>query len=396
VDDLRTRVAALKAKFDAGSFRQTVERAPALVDRAKQIGYLPLVAETLGLLGTAACKTEQAGIARAALMEAFLAADGNAVAEVRRFNIKLKEEHGVEVTTVDQDAPAGKAGIKEHDVILTVNGTTVESVEQLRRMIREIPPGRVVTLGISRNGQPLTFKAQLADRKKTFAMAPSGKPFKFAMPAIPAIPAMPAMPMMPDMDVPVSVVMVHSSTRSGLMVENLTPQLGDFFGAKNGQGVLVRSVEKGSRAEKAGFHAGDVITRVNGETINDVGDFSHALNTRKQNTAAVSIIRDKRPQTLSLTLPERKRSDLFEESFELPEIDAETRINLSQVQSELARVRPQIAVAVRQAHRTATKELCKQREELKKKGQEIQKELLDQQREWENELRFELKGLSEI
>ena len=323
----------------------------------------------------------------------YLGVDTRDVTPDRLADLKLKEEHGVEVTTVDQDAPAGKAGIKEHDVILSVNGTTVESVEQLRRMIHEIPPGRMVTLGISRNGQPLTFKAQLADRKKTFAMAPNGKPFKFAMPAMPV---MPAMPMMPDIDVPVSVVVVHSSTRSGLMVENLTPQLGDFFGAKNGQGVLVRSVEKGSRAEKAGFHAGDVIVRVNGETINDVGDFSHALNGRKENTAAISIIRDKKPQTLSLTLPDRKRSDLFEESFELPEIDAETRINLSKVQSELARVRPQIALAVQQARRESNKELCKHKEELKKKSQEIQKELLNQHHELRNELQMELKGLSEI
>jgi len=327
----------------------------------------------------------------------YLGVDTRDVTPDRLADLKLKEEHGVEVTTVDQDAPAGKAGIKEHDVILNLNGTAVESVEQLRRMIREVPPGRVVTLGISRNGQPLTLKAQLADRKKTFAMvAPNGKAFKFAMPAMPAIPAMPAMPVISDMDVPVSVVVVHSSTRSGLMVENLTPQLGDFFGAKNGQGVLVRSVEKGSRAEKAGFHAGDVIIKVNGETINDVGDFSHALNARKENTASISIIRDKRPQRLSLTLPDRKRSDLFEESFELPEIDAETRIDLSQMQSELARVRPQIALAVRQASRTASKELCKQKQELKKQGQEIQQELLNQQRELQNELRIELKGLSEI
>ena len=329
----------------------------------------------------------------------YLGVDTRDVTPDRLGELKLKEEHGVEVTTVDQDAPAGKAGIKEHDVILSVNGTTVESVEQLRRMIHEIPPGRMVTLGISRNGQPLTFKTQLADRKKTFATGPHGKfaiPAMPAMPAMPTMPAMPAMPMMPDIDVPVSVVVVHSSTRSGLMVENLTPQLGDFFGAKNGQGVLVRSVEKGSRAEKAGFHAGDVIVRVNTENINDVGDFSHAINGRKDNTASVSIIRDRKQQTLSLTLPDRKRSDLFEESFELPEIDAETRIDLRNVQSELARVRPQIALAVQQARRSANNELCKHKEELKKKGQEIQKELLNEQHELQNELRIELKGLSEI
>ena len=86
------------------------------------------------------------------------------------------------------------------------------------------------------------------------------------------------MPDIPEMglDVPVQVVVVHSAMRSGLMVENLTPQLGDFLGAKNGQGVLVRSVEKGSRADRAGFRAGDVIVKVNGEAVHDSGDFGHA------------------------------------------------------------------------------------------------------------------------
>ena len=83
--------------------------------------------------------------------------------------LKLKEEKGVEVTMVDQDAPAGKAGLKEHDVILTMNGTPIESGAQLRRMIHETPAGRVVTLGLSRDGQPMTLKVQLADKHKEFA-----------------------------------------------------------------------------------------------------------------------------------------------------------------------------------------------------------------------------------
>ena len=163
--------------------------------------------------------------------------------------LNLKEEHGVEVTMVDQDAPAGKAGLKEHDVILTLNGKEVESVEQLRRMIREIPPGRVVTLGISRDGQPMTSRRNSRTARRRLCVP--AKAFKFAMPAMPVMPMPYAL--MPEMDMPVSVVVVHSSARSGLMVENLTPQLGDFFGAKNGQGVLVRSVEKGSRAEQGRF-----------------------------------------------------------------------------------------------------------------------------------------------
>ncbi|MGH9539410.1 MAG: PDZ domain-containing protein, partial [Terriglobales bacterium] len=244
-------------------------------------------------------------------------------------------------------------------------------------------------IGISRDGQSMNLKAQLADRKKNFAMATPGK-FAFAMPALPAIPAIPAMPALPDMDVPVSIVVVHSSARSGLMVENLTPQLGDFFGAKNGQGVLVRSVEKGSRAEKAGFRAGDVIVKVNGESINDSGDFTHAIHGRKNSTVNVSIIRDRKEQTLTLSLPERNQSEMMDESIEAPEIDAETEIDLSQVQSEMARVEPEITQAVRRirpALEEAQREIRQHQQELKQEMRELQQELRDQERELEENSR---------
>src|SRR5258707_3304851 len=74
----------------------------------------------------------------------YLGVDIADVTPERLGELKLKEEHGAEITMVDQDAPAGKAGLKEHDVILTVNGTAVESAAQLRRMIRESHPARVV------------------------------------------------------------------------------------------------------------------------------------------------------------------------------------------------------------------------------------------------------------
>ncbi|MGA9042501.1 MAG: PDZ domain-containing protein [Terriglobales bacterium] len=325
----------------------------------------------------------------------YLGVDTRDVTTDRLTALQLKEEHGVEITMVDQDAPAGKAGLKEHDVILSVNGTEVESVEQLRRMIHEIPAGRMVTLGVSRNGQPLTIKAQLASRKKTMSWENGQKDFKFEMPA------MPAMPAMPDIDVPVSIVVVHSSTRSGLMIENLTPQLGDFFGVKNGQGVLVRSVEKGSRAEKAGFRAGDVVVRVNGESINDAGDFTHAVRSHKDNKAVIGIIRDKKEQTITLTLPEaREGSGVIDESFSLPEIDAETRMSLTRAQADIARLKPEIERAARQMSTDELKriqpqidralaEADKHKAELGKEKLELQQEF----REHEQELKKEWQRL---
>jgi len=297
---------------------------------------------------------------------------------------------------VDQDAPAGKAGLKEHDVILSVNGSAVQSVEQLRRMIREIPAGRAVTLGISRGGQPLTLKAQLTDRKNAVMVMPEVRTMKsFKM-------DLPDMSVLQDMDIPASVVVVHSSARSGLMVENLTPQLGTFFGAKDGQGILVRSVEKGSVAEKAGFHAGDVIVKVNNDPISDTGDFTHTLrsgrDSGKANTISVGIIRDKKEQTLSLTLPERKRSEMREESFAMPDVNAEMRVEMDQVRTQMAKVKPEMMRYAEEMKRMqpelekAAKEAVEQQKEM----QDFQEELRDQQKDYQELLHHRLVGGADI
>ena len=365
----------------------------------------------------------------------YLGVDISDVDSDRVSALKLKDEHGVEVTMVDQDAPAGKAGVKEHDVILTMNATTIDSGAQRRRMIRETPPGRVVTLGISRDGQPVTVKVQLADRKKEYWSKSGSKEFKFEVPAIPPMPPMPEMP---------TFVVVHTSPRSGLMVENITQQLGEYFGVKDGKGILVRAVDKGSLAEKAGFRAGDVIVRVNDQTVHDTSDFTHAIRSREKTSVNVVVMRDKHEQNLTLALPEKKDTgDLFDETLVLPEVDVDA-MYLAGNQSEWAQMRPQFNFAFDQADKAMAKvspqividldddaldkiqsdscskvdsdeqeeirqelrdrlqeqreQLQEQREELREQQQELrqqlreqQEELREQQRELRQELRQELK-----
>jgi membrane-associated protease RseP (regulator of RpoE activity) len=298
----------------------------------------------------------------------YLGVDIADVTKERISALKLKEEKGVEVTMVDQDAPAGKSGIKEHDVILTMNGTAIESGAQLRRMIHETPPGRVVTLGLSREGQPLTLQVQLADKHKEYGWA-GPKPGDIHV-NIPPI-------HVPDIDIPaMNMVVVTSSARSGLMVENITPQLGDFFGVKDGNGVLVRTVEKGSRAEKAGFRAGDVIVKINNQPVHDTSDFSHAVKSRSGNSVTVGVIRDKKEQTLNLTLPERK------ESSDLLDVEGELRYELAQLQ-------PQMELAVEKSHQATQQlrqDLCKQRDELRKQTEKQKKQIERSMQELRREL----------
>jgi membrane-associated protease RseP (regulator of RpoE activity) len=308
----------------------------------------------------------------------YLGVDIADVSPERLGELKLKEEHGAEVTMVDQDAPAGKAGLHEHDVIVSLNGTAVESAAQLRRMIKETPAGRVVNLGIIRDGQAQTMKVQLADRHKSMTWTPKSGEFKFNMPEIPA---------MPEFEAPVSVIISHQSLRSGLMVENITPQLGDFFGVKGGSGVLVRSVEKGSRGEKAGFHAGDVVVKVNNQPVRDASDFTHALRSSSGGTAAVTVMREKKEQNLTLTLPEKKDSgSLLEDSFDIPEFTAETEQAINRAGDQMARMAPLIAEKVQHEYTLHMKDMEKQLQDSQRRLQDRQKEMQERQQKLRHEI----------
>jgi serine protease Do len=326
----------------------------------------------------------------------YLGVDISDVTTERLSALKLKEEKGVEVTMVDQDAPAGKAGIKEHDVILTMNGASIESGAQLRRMIHEMPPGRIVSFGLSRDGQPMTVKVQLADKHNEFSFhTPKPGDIHVNIPEI----------HIPDIDIPsINMVVVTSSARSGLMVENITPQLGDFFGVKNGNGVLIRSVEKGSRAEKAGLRAGDVIVKVNDQPVHDTSDFTHAVRSRDKGSVSVGVIRDRKEQNLNLSLPDRKESSdlLEEESFEGPLLDAESAVELSELGQEVAELQPQMELVTedaRESVRELRKSLCGQQKKIRQQAEKLKNQFQLQQKQFKKDqerMKMQLEEMQEL
>ncbi len=312
---------------------------------------------------------------------AYLGVDIEDVTSARVAALKLKEERGVEIKLVDQDAPAGKAGLKVGDVILEFNGQRVESSATLRRMIRETPPGREVKLGISRDGQSLTLHAILADRHKMWAK----DKIKIKPPRAPRPPRAYAMPN-------VEILARITTSRNGLQVENLSHQLGEHFGVKNGKGVLVRSVEQNSPAEAAGIKAGDVIVKVADQSIDDTGDWRSAMRRHKSGKVTLTVVREKREQSFSMDLPEAREAlkykdqsflefDLPEFEVPLPEIDLDFDFNFDreELEQRLEKLRPEIERMKREG-------LEKSRAELKRSSADMQRALSQAKAELEREL----------
>jgi serine protease Do len=204
---------------------------------------------------------------------------------------------GVIVDEVETDSPAQKAGIKAGDIVTEFDGERVRSTRQFVRLVQETPVGRHVSLAVMREGQRVTVSLQPRE----------GSGFRFKYFNIPT-PKAPAMKFEGDLLAPKIEKLIIGPGRLGISIEDLSSQLADYFGTKDG--VLVTSVTDNSNASKAGVKAGDVITSLNGQTITSAGD----LRTRTQRLESgeefsVGVVRDKKPMTLKGKIeqpPQRK------------------------------------------------------------------------------------------
>jgi membrane-associated protease RseP (regulator of RpoE activity) len=223
--------------------------------------------------------------------------------------LKLKEVRGAIVTLVDHDAPAGQIGLKVNDVVLQLNGQPVEGSEQLRRMLREIPAGRKVSIEISRDGAVQTLTVALADRRIMEQdvwnrIGESGDVFTFS----------PGMGMMAggggDAPPPGSFHMPFfgSSLKVGALVEPLTSQMAEYLGVQNG--LMVKQVAGKSEAAAAGMRAFDVILRVGADSIATLADWDRALRANQGKPVQVTVLRDRKQQTLLLQVDSKRHSEL--------------------------------------------------------------------------------------
>jgi serine protease Do len=222
---------------------------------------------------------------------------------------------GVVVDSVEEDSPAAKAGVKEGDVFTQFDGERVRSARQFTRLVRETPAGRQVPATVMRDGRSVSLSITPEGGESAFRYAPAWRELgdrlrSFDFPEPPEAPEPPATPAPPEPPAPPRVLRDFdlwfgpSSGRLGVSVEDVTPQLAEYFGVKDG--VLVRSVTKDSVAAKAGIKAGDVITSINETTVENASELRRALRRLDDNAEfSIAIVRDKKTMTLKGKLEAR-------------------------------------------------------------------------------------------
>lgn len=202
------------------------------------------------------------------------------VTAVRAQESHLPAEHGVFIAEVSGGSPAAKAGLQKGDVITEFNGQQVQGVVEFRRLVRETPPGRRAQLTVWRNGSSTTVSATLgslpAGRERHRRRWGGGFADGMRWPgAVPFAGRWPRSFVMPGGRF--GQGMRSNTPLLGVSALDLSGQLGTYFGAPDGQGVLVTEVHPGSAAEKAGIKAGDVITKLDGQRVRNIGELRMLL-----------------------------------------------------------------------------------------------------------------------
>ena len=241
---------------------------------------------------------------------------GISVREVEEEDLKgagLTTPSGAVVEDVSEESAAAKGGVRKGDIIVEFDGDRVRSARQLTRLVQETPAGRKVPAVVIRDGQRVTLNVEPESGsgfgfERLRSLEDWGENFAFARPVVPPTPPAPPAPAAPGWHMD-DFFFPRGSSRLGITVGDLSPQLAEYFGTK--EGVLVTSVQDASTGAKAGLKAGDVITSVNGSAVDDPAELRRRLqNVDEGEEFTLTVMRDKKPQTLKgkLDQPVRRRS----------------------------------------------------------------------------------------
>jgi len=231
-------------------------------------------------------------------------------------SIEENEEGKVRIIAIEKESPAELAKLKEGDMVLKIEREEVTSTKMLAKEIRKRKPGKTITLKIERNGKEIDVKVKLGEysEKNVRIELESKFPRLFIAPKPPKPPGIPKLPEIRKLPKPpeppeprlFSWGLEHRKY-IGIYLEEINRELSEYFGVKEGRGLLVAKITKDSPAEKAGLKVGDVIIKADGIRTEQARDLTGVIQDKeKGERIKLELLRNKKVRSVEVEIEEER------------------------------------------------------------------------------------------
>jgi len=231
-------------------------------------------------------------------------------------SIEENEEGKVGIVAIEKESPAELAKLKEGDIVLKIEGEEVTSTKMLAKEIRKRKPGKTITLKNERNGKEINVKVKLGEysEKNVRIELESKFPRLFIAPKPPKPPGIPKLPELRKLPKPpeppepkiFSWGLEHRKY-IGIYLEEINSELSEYFGVKEGRGLLVAKITKDSPAEKAGLKVGDVIIKADGIRTEQARDLTGVIQDKeKGERIKLELLRNKKVRSVEVEIEEER------------------------------------------------------------------------------------------
>lgn len=214
-----------------------------------------------------------------------------------------RDEGGVIIAEIDRESPAELAGLKRGDVILDFEGKKVANKEMLGDEIKKRKPGESVTLKLERDGKEIEIKAKLGEASEEELKRELEQ--KFPRLFLPRTVG----PLLRPKSLETRGFNLGFEKRKyvGVTLEEINRELSEYFGLKEGKGLLVLKIKEGGPAEKAGLRVGDVIVEAEGKRLERMEEFTESImNKNKGDKIKLGFFRDRKKMSVEVEVEEEE------------------------------------------------------------------------------------------
>ena len=215
------------------------------------------------------------------------------------------EEGDIEVIEVEKESPAELAKLEEGDLVLQIEGKDLTSPEMLKKEIRMRKPGQTVTLKIERSDKEVNVKVKLGEYTEEDAW----REMEMRFPRLFVGPEAKALERAPFARQTFSF---ETRKYIGVYVDPLNKELAEYFGVKEGLGLLVANIREGAPAEKAGLKVGDVLVKADEKRLERQGDLSRVIQEKeKGDKIKIEFYRDKKLRSVEVEIEEEESDEIL-------------------------------------------------------------------------------------